>query len=88
MKEEFKVILSDHDLSTDDDCSYGIVVQTINQHPNYGQVRKNLNRLYYDSLLTKMISHAYVFINPLEHIFSIAQRIRLRFRDAYIRKTD
>ena len=69
MKEEFKVILSDHDLSTDDDCSYGIVVQTINEHPNYGQVRKNLNRLYYDSLLTKMISHAYVFINPLVLFF-------------------
>ena len=46
VKEEFKVILSDHDLSTDDDCSYGIVVQTIVQHPNYGEVRKILNRMY------------------------------------------
>ena len=54
MKEEFKVILSDHDLSTDDDCSYGIVVQTINEHPNYGQVRKNLNRMYFDLLLTNI----------------------------------
>ena len=57
MKEEFKVILSDHDLSTDDDCSYGIVVQTIDEHPNYGQVRKNLNRMYFDSHLTHTPLH-------------------------------
>lgn len=39
-KDEFKVSLSDHDLTTDDDCSYGIVVKNIFAHPDYGQVRK------------------------------------------------
>ena len=38
-KDEFKVSLSDHDLTTDEDCSYSIVVAKINGHPDYGTVR-------------------------------------------------
>ena len=37
-KEEFKVTLSDHDLTSEDDCSYGIVVKNIFAHPDYAQV--------------------------------------------------
>ena len=37
-RDEFKVTLSDHDLTTDEDCSYGIVVKNIFAHPDYGQV--------------------------------------------------
>ena len=37
--EEFKVSLSDHDLTTDDDCSYNIGVQAIHSHPEFGEVR-------------------------------------------------
>ena len=51
MKEEFKVILSDHDLSTDDDCSYGIVVQTIDEHPNTVRECENLTGSSLDALL-------------------------------------
>lgn len=42
-KDEFKVSLSDHDLTTDDDCSYGLVVKNIFAHPDYGQIN------YFDS---------------------------------------
>lgn len=40
-KDEFKVTLSDHDLTTDEDCSYGVVVKNIYAHPDYGQVSIN-----------------------------------------------
>ena len=40
--DEFKVSISDHDLTTDEDCSYGIIVAKINAHPEYGMVRRFL----------------------------------------------
>ena len=50
-KEEFKVTLSDHDLTTDEDCSYGIVVKNIFAHPDYGQVR--FKKSFFKFLISK-----------------------------------
>ena len=37
-EDEFKVLISDHDLTTDEDCSYEVGIARVFEYPTYGQV--------------------------------------------------